>query len=131
VHKQGYVQQCASPQLLIDKNHHLDAQLVAMRNVSASTDSVPPSAPGFRTISGTLYELTAGGRRPAPDAFVDYEPTADSPAAITYTDAGGRFLLCGVPRDRAATIGAALSSGRYTYHSVPSGPDAMIEIEIR
>jgi hypothetical protein len=131
VYKQAYVQQCASPQLLVDRNHHLDAQLVSSASVSASSDSVPRSAPGFRLISGVLYEVTPEGRRPARDAFVDYEPTPDSPAAITYTDMNGRFLLCGIPQERTATIGAALGSGRFAYSSVPPGPDASIEIEIK
>lgn len=92
---------------------------------------MPPSAPGFRLISGVLYEVTAEGRRPAPDAFVDYEPIDDSPAAVTYTDSEGRFLLCGIPQARTATIGAALGVGRFAYRSVPPGPDASTEIEIK
>jgi hypothetical protein len=131
VYKQGFVQQCAAPQFVVNGQHHLDAQLVARTNVSASRDSVPPSAAGFRIVSGVVYEITNEGRRPAPEAFVDYEPTMDSPAALTYTDALGRFLLCGIPEARPAMIGAALGAGRFAYKEVPSGLDAEIEIEIR
>jgi len=131
VYKQGYVQQCAAPELVVNGDLHLDAQLIARANVSASPESVPPSLSGFRVIAGVLYEITAEGRRPASGAFVDYEPTEDSPAATTYTDPQGRFLLCGIPQTRTATIGAALGVGHVAYRSVPPGPDASIEIEIK
>jgi hypothetical protein len=131
VYSEGYVQQCAAPRLIVDGALRLDAELVARGNVSASFDSVPPSAPGFRMISGIVYELLADGRRPVANAFVDFEPIPDSPAAITYTDAQGRFLLCGIPQAGTAAIGAAIGTGRYAYQSVPAGPDASIEIEIR
>jgi hypothetical protein len=131
VYKRGYLNQCAAPQLLVNTDLHLDAQLVPFANVSASRDSVPPSAPGFRVISGVVYEIIGEGRRPAPGVFVDYEPIADSPAAVTSTDSEGRFLLCGITQTTSATIGAALDSGRYAYSAVPPGPDASIEIEIK
>jgi hypothetical protein len=131
VYKEGYVQQCAAAPFVATGQHRLDAQLVRRENVSAARDSVPPSAPGYRLVSGVVYEITSEGRRPAPQAFVDYEPVMDSPAALTYTDALGRFLLCGIPQAGRATIGAALSVGRrYAYREVPPGLDAEIEIEI-
>jgi hypothetical protein len=129
--KDGFVQQCAAPQLVANGDLRLDAQLVSRANVSASPDSVPGPAPGFRLISGVVYELTADGRGMASNAFVDYEPLEDFPAATTYTDAQGRFLLCGIPQARNATIGASLGMGRVAYRSVPAGTDASIEIEIK
>jgi hypothetical protein len=131
VFSQGYVQQCAVPEVEANLDLVMDAQLVARANVSASPDSVPRSLPGFRTISGVVYDVTAQGRRPAPDAFVDYEPVFDSPAAITYTNAEGRFLLCGIPEAGASTIGASIGLGRVAYLTVPAGPATSIEIEIR
>jgi hypothetical protein len=131
VYKDGYVQQCAAPPLVVGGQMRLDLQLVARANVSASGDTVPPSAPGFRLISGVVYELTNDGRRPVPDAFVDYEPSDDSPAAITRTDAAGRFLLCGISQTRMVTIGASISLNRVTYQRVPPGPDANIDVEIK
>ena len=41
--------------------------------------------------------------------MVDYEPYMDFPAAFTLTDANGRYLICGIPADRSAVIGAALN----------------------
>ena len=131
VYKDGYVQQCAAPPLVVGGQLHMDLQLVTRANVSASADTVPPPAPGFRLISGVVYELTNTGRRPVPDAFVDYEPSDDSPAAITRTDAAGRFLLCGISQTRMVTIGASISLNRVAYQRVPPGPDANIDVEIK
>jgi hypothetical protein len=131
VYKDGYVQQCAAPPLVVGGQMHMDLQLVARANVSASADTVPPSAPGLRLISGVVYELTNDGRRPAPDAFVDYELTDDSPAAITRADAAGRFLLCGISQTRTVTIGASIGFNRVAYQRVPPGPNANIEVEIK
>ena len=131
VYKDGYVQQCAAPPLVIGGQMRLDVQLVARASVSASADTVPPSAPGFRLISGVVYEVTNDGRRPAPDAFVDYEPIDDFPAAITRTDAAGRFLLCGIPQTPTVTVGASIGFNRVAYQRVPPGRDTNVEVEIK
>jgi hypothetical protein len=128
---QGYVQQCAAPEVHVNFSGRLDAQLVQRAAVSSSPDSVPTSSPGFRHISGVVYDVTAQGRRPVPDAFVDYEPIPDSPAAITFTDAQGRFLLCGIPEAGDSWIGASIGAGRFAYVMVRPGPDASIDVEIR
>lgn len=128
--KDGYVQQCATPPLAVESDLNLNAQLVARANLSASSDAVPRSAPGFRLVSGIVYDL-ADSRHAASNVIVDYEPVEDFPAAITYTDAQGRFLLCGIPQDREATIGSSLGSGRVAYYTVPPGGDAIIDIEIK
>ena len=127
----SFLQQCAAPPVVANGRTHVDAQLVSRVYVSASTDAVPAQAPGFRLISGVIYELTADGRRPAPDAFVDYEPMDDFIAAATRTDAAGRFLLCGIPDSRTVTIGAWIEPSRFAYQRVPPGAAAHIELEIR
>jgi hypothetical protein len=126
----GTVQQCAAPPLVSDRNLHLDVLLIARADLSASPDSVPRSAPGFRLVSGVVYEGVADGRRPASNVFVSYEPLDNFPAAMTYTDAEGRFLLCGIPSGDRAFIYTGLGS-RVEYREVPPGPDTAIEIEIR
>jgi hypothetical protein len=128
---QGYVQQCATPEVHVNLSIRLDATLVPRASVSSSPASMPRSSPGFRQISGVVYEVTAQGRRPVPDSFVDYEPISDVPAAITFTDAQGRFLLCGIPEAGNSLIGASIGVGRFAYVTVPPGPDASIDIEIR
>ena len=127
----GYVQQCAAPEVHANLSLQLDAQVVPRTSVSSSPASVPQSSPGFRQISGVVYEVTAQGRRPVPDSFVDYEPINDFPAALTYTDAQGRFLLCGIPEAGDSWISGSIGGGRFAYVKVPPGPDASVDIEVR
>src|SRR5881628_2436348 len=37
------------------------------------------SAPGFRSVSGTIVEMTSAGKQPVAGAFVDFEPLEDFP----------------------------------------------------
>jgi hypothetical protein len=131
VSAQGYVQQCAAPEVHVNFNSQLDVQLVPRATVASSVASVPPSAPGFRTISGVVYEVTGQARRPFADAFVDYEPLNDFPAAITFTDSQGRFVLCGIPEAGNSWIAASIGVGRFAYVMVPPGPAASADIEVR
>ena len=95
----------------------LDVYLVSRESLSASPDSVPPPAAGYRSISGRLIRRLDGGEQPAADAFVDYEPTMDFPAAMTFSDADGRYLLCGIPDGEAVDL--CVTGGACV--SVPAG----------
>jgi hypothetical protein len=106
VNGHDYVQQCAAPPLRMEADTTVDMQLVSRENVSSNPDGIP-LAPGFRFVSGVISENTPGGRRPVQGKLVDYEPYMDSLAALTFTDANGRYLICGIPADSAAVIGAA------------------------
>jgi hypothetical protein len=126
----GYYQQCAAPQITVGETLRLNAQLIAEANVSASRESVPPSPPGLRIVTGVIYAVTAEGRRATANGYVEYEGVMD-PFASTKTDAQGRFLLCGLPQSRAVHIGAYIRGGGYTHLEVLPGPDATLEIEVR
>jgi hypothetical protein len=132
VWKDGYVQQCAAPMVTLngDININVDVQLVSRANLSASSASLPPPAAGTRSVSGVIFEMTAAGRQPIADAFVDFEPVMDFPAAITYSDASGRYLLCGLPDGQAVDIGAG-SNRRVAYVSVPPGQSTGVDIELK
>jgi hypothetical protein len=105
----GYVQQCAV-WAIISGDLTLDVALVSRANVTASP---MPSAPGLRSISGTVVEMTATGSQPVAGAGVtaeagvspDFAPT-ENPAAQTYSDAAGRFTLCGLPANATVTLEA-------------------------
>lgn len=116
--KDGYVQQCAAPELTVEGDATVNLQLVAKANLTASTNQ--PPTPGSRSVSGVIVETTPAGKQPVAGVFVDFEPVQDSPAAVTYSDAAGRFLLCGLPQDRAVNLGVGLGN-RVTYVSVPPG----------
>jgi hypothetical protein len=130
VSKDGYAAQCAAPPVVVTSDFQLDARLMPRASLSVAPSSVPPSVPGFRLISGVVYQSAAEGREPVADASVDYEPSFDSPAAWTWTDAQGRFLLCGIPQTLTITISAG-SNGRVAYLHVPAGGDATVEIDLQ
>ena len=103
----AYVQQCAAPPIRMEADATVNMQLVSKENVSSSPEGIP-LAPGFRFVSGVILENTPEGQRPVRGTMVDYEPYMDSPAAFTFTDANGRYLICGIPADSPAVIGAAV-----------------------
>jgi hypothetical protein len=115
--KEGYVQQCAATVVLSQGDATRDIALVSRANLTASP---PPSAPGSRSVVGTVVEMTSAGPRPVVGAGVDFEPSEDVPAALTYTDSAGRFSLCGLPESETVQLGAG-SNGRVAYVDVPPG----------
>lgn len=124
--KDGYVQQCAAPPLTLLGDATVDVQMVSRARLSASTVEAPPA--GFRSVSGVIYETTAAGRRPFAGAFVDFEPVMDFSAAVTYTDASGRYLLCGVPEGQTGDIVASLGNNRVASAPLPPGQSTGIDI---
>ena len=57
VYKDGYVQQCAVAPVTLQGDMAMDLALVSKANLTASTT---PSAPGFRSVSGTIVKPYAG-----------------------------------------------------------------------
>ncbi len=114
VYKDGYVQQCAVPPIAIEGDASVNLQLVSRANVTATSQTEP------RTVSGVIVEMTATGKQPVAGAAVDFEPLEDFPAAITYTDAAGRFALCGLPQNQSVNLIASIS-GRDASVMVPAG----------
>jgi len=55
--------------------------------------------------------MSSDGLQPVAGAWVDFEPDggSDWPAAVTLTDAIGRFSLCSLPHD-AVFIGSVFGS---------------------
>jgi hypothetical protein len=126
--KDGFVQQCAAPQLIVRADAILDLQLVSKANLSASTALAPVA--GLRSVSGLIVELKEGSKQPVPGAFVDFEPLEDFPAAITVSDAAGRFLLCGLPQDEPVLLGASSGPNHVAYARVTPGQTTGVEITL-
>ena len=122
----GYVQQCAAPPTRMEADATVDLQLVSRDNVSSTPNGIP-LAPGFRFVSGVIFENTPAGKRPVQGVSVDYEPVMDSPAARTFTDANGRYLLCGIPADTPAVIGAGFNR-RAAYATAGPGETTGVDI---
>jgi hypothetical protein len=115
--KEGYVNQCAAPPISLgSEGTRVDATLVKRELAWVDVSAVPTSAPG-RIVAGRIVENTPDGVRPVTGAFVDFEPVMDYPAATTYSNADGRYLLCGLSEGQ---IGVGLSN-RVTYVTVPRG----------
>jgi hypothetical protein len=128
--KAGYVQQCAAPQVTVLGDTRVDVQLVSKANLSASTAQAPVA--GLRAVSGVIFEVTGAGKQPVAGAYVDFDPIGDYPMASTFSDAAGRYLLCGVPEGQTAEIRAYTleSPPRVTSVSVPSGQSTGIDITL-
>lgn len=127
VSKQGYFQQCAAPPVQMTADVAVDVEMVPRALVSASPDSVT-NKPGFRSISGVIYENTSSGRLPVPGVFVAYEHTDSSPGATTVSDGNGRYLLCGIPNDLPASIGTSDSISRVVYVEAPPGQTTGVDL---
>jgi hypothetical protein len=126
-YKDGYVQQCAAPSATIKGDLTMDLALVAKANVTAS--ATQPAPTGLRWVSGTIVEVTPAGKEPVSGAYIDFEPFPDLNVANTYSDAAGRFALCGLPQNDSVNLGAGLG-GRVAYTSVPPGQTTGIEITL-
>ena len=108
----GLVQQCAVAALPVHADQTVDVQLVSTANLSASRTFLPPPAPGYRFVSGTILEASQTGNRPAAGVSVDYVSPAfatfgdDFWLAETFSDPEGHYLVCGVPDTESALITA-------------------------
>ena len=127
VAKRGYIQQCAAGPMVIRTDGTVDLELVSEANLTATSR---PSAPGLRTLTGMVGEMTATGLRPMAGIYVGFhlDPSGDLPAAFTYTDSSGRFALCGLPGSEPVSIGAFAGSNRFKFVTVPPGQESGIEI---
>ena len=106
---------------------HLDVQLASKAMLSVLPDSIPPPPPGFRSISGRVLAQGSAGIQPAAETAVDFEPVMDFQAAMTVSDAAGRYLLCGVPDGKPVELCAG-SGGRNACVTVPAGQSTGIDI---
>jgi len=104
----------------------VDFALVSRANLTATAQS----APGFRSVSGTVVKTTSAGNQLVAGAIVAFSRFEDFEPAFTYSDQAGRFALCGLPADETVQINAGLVNyGGYT--NVPSGQATGIEITLK
>lgn len=126
--KYGYAQPCAVP-ATVQGDATVNVQLIAQANLTAASTLSSPA--GSRTVSGVVVQMTDTGKQPVAGASVLFEPAPlvnDWVVANTYSDANGRFFLCGLPQD-AAWISVA-KGDRSGYVTAQPGQND-IEITLR
>ena len=128
VFKDGFVQQCAAPPVTVQGDLAIDLALVSTANIAATASS----APGFRSVSGTIVTATPTGKQVVAGAVVDFSEHEDFEPAWTYSDQAGRFALCGIPLNDMVAIGAFTRTATPTplagYVTVPPGQTTDVEI---
>jgi hypothetical protein len=126
--KDGFVQQCAAPQITVRADAIVDLQLVSKANLSTSTAQAPVAS--LRSVSGVIVESREGRKQAVPGALVDFEPFEDFPAAITVSDTAGQFLLCGLPQDEPVFLGASSGPNHVAYVWVTPRQTTGVEITL-
>jgi hypothetical protein len=129
------VQQCAS---FVTADGYDTAQVVHLTSTAdlASANSTrPASSPGLRTLFGTVFETTDDGRHPVSGASIglDTGETLNDQTvfgAWTQSAADGRYLLCDLPTTDVAIDAFTSDFRRSVRVTVPSGPDARVDLEI-
>lgn len=129
-----YAQQCVTT-VTLHSDANQDITLTSLQNLAAGNSLRPPHVAGTRTISGIVFEITAGGRQPIEGASVGFtvDPSGDVDGAWTLSDASGRYLLCGLPEGRLTSL-YALKNGysrNDLWKSVDAGSDTTLDIELK
>ena len=129
--KDGYVQQCAASAIIYG-DQTMDVALVSSAHLTASS---VPSAPGLRSVYGTVVEMSATGSQPVAGAQVIFGGETgvfapdELPFAYTFTDTTGRFALCGLPANDAITLEGLDGTGeRSGYVSVAPSQTSDVRI---
>jgi hypothetical protein len=128
-----YAQQCLTTVTLYSDADR-DVTLTSLQNRAAGNSLRPPPVPGTRTVSGIVFEITKTGRQPIEGAWVGFtvDPSGDVTAAEAFSDASGRYLLCGLPEGRLSLLAAKNGYSRDDmWKSVDAGSDTTLDIELR
>ena len=87
----------------------LDLEVVSESTLDASNPPAPMSAAGTVTMSGSIFEMTAGGRQPIAGAMVSIEEDVGIVVAMTRSDRNGHYLICnlrdGLPESGGMDVG--------------------------
>lgn len=103
----------------------LDVEITSRSNPQPS-----PTMPPLR-VSGQVYEMTPAGRVGVSDAWIGVDHHAnDSPFFTVFTDAGGRYSMCGIPANWPIAFDAGKSGydGSRVWHHF--GAETTVDIEL-
>jgi hypothetical protein len=123
-----YMHQCVTT-VTVEGNAALDVTVSSTTDLVVLNASTGPTPTNSRTVSGTVFEITANGRQPASNVWVGWDAAMDGFVAETRTDVAGHYRVCGLPRERI-TLSAAPAYGNVFFASVEAGSDAVVDIEI-
>jgi hypothetical protein len=123
----GELQPClARTDVRTDTN--LDVEVVS--GTDALAGWTPEQLAAARPIvTGFVYEATADGRRPLPDAAIWVDISIDVYHGFTRTDDSGRFFLCRI--NSPIRIDVDLAGYEGTWRSLRGGGDEYLAIELR
>jgi hypothetical protein len=128
-----YVQPCATT-VTLNADANQDVTVTSRDNLAIANSLPLPAVPGTRTISGVVFEVTEAGRQPVAEVMVGFEGFMDFVSAWTFTDASGRYVLCGLPETSLMLFSAIKSSSPYpnqlSYTTVEAGSDTTLDIEL-
>ena len=129
-----YSQQCLTTATL-HADASQDISLTSAANRAAGNSLQPERVPGTRTISGIVFEVTEAGWQPIEGAWVGFavDPSGDVAGAEAFSDASGRYLLCGLPETRLTSLFAVKTgySRDLLWKTVEAGPDTTLDIELK
>jgi hypothetical protein len=109
-YKDGYVQPCAVT-LTLTGDAERDIEIVPSSAVEQTTIARLQDY-GTAILTGTVFAVTEGVRRPMVGGSIGIEIDMDYVNASTRTDGSGRYTLCGLPPEIAALYLAAPGAER-------------------
>jgi hypothetical protein len=85
------------------------------------------------TVSGQVFEIDAGGRRPVADVRVESDGLfgLGLVTATTLTDAEGRYVLCGFQGDASTVVFASKAGYQLFEATTLINGNTMLDIELR
>jgi hypothetical protein len=124
----AYLQPCfASMDLRSDAA--LDVEVISPATLLSLGHSSLRNVSG-RTISGLVFDTTAGGVRPVPGANLQVWVGDWLFGAETLSDASGRYLICRVPRDLPVNVYTDKEGYRQHVGEVLPGGDTTFDIQM-
>lgn len=134
--KEGFAQSCGLIRKVSSNNAPLELEVLPLAAVTGGRADLPASAASATSVSGSVYELVGGERRPVANAYVWTTIFLDAAYARTVTTADGRFTTCLLPIPHDGPQGAAVGVWKEGYNSsevwdIDPARNSSVEIELR
>jgi hypothetical protein len=128
--KAGYAHPCLVT-VSVQGDTSVDIQLTQLSNL-ALFNAHPQTPPGTRSVSGVVFEQTAGGAVPIAGAWVGFEYLDSNLEADTFTEAAGGYVLCGLPVGTSRNLGTIKDGYHVTDIPIGPGQDSLtVNVELK